>query len=143
MRMNLASLTSADLRYISTLLERKEKLTEAIQKIDFELASFESGRRPGKSSRSGMTSSQMETSEIVPASEPSDGGLGGNRTRRGQLKEAILGALRDAGREGISIQELATRVNSKPLNVSAWLAATGKKLGTVEKAERGVYRLKG
>jgi len=59
------------------------------------------------------------------------------------LKEVILSLLKEAGRDGISIKEIAAKAGVKALNVSAWMAATGKKLGTIEKTGRGVYRLKG
>lgn len=131
--MNLSSLTSADLKHIAALLSRKEQLTAEIQKIEGELASFGSSpKRSGRAARaSASVSSQSETGQIS-----------GGRARRGQLKEVILTILKEAGRDGVSIQDISSKAGVKPLNVSAWLAATGKKLGTIEKAGRGVYRLK-
>ncbi len=131
--MNLSSLTSADLKRITALLSRKEQLAAEIQKIEGELASFGSVQK-----RSGRTA---RASAPAP-SAPEAGQISGGRARRGQLKEVLLTLLKEAGREGISIQDLSSKAGVKPLNVSAWLAATGKKLGTIEKAGRGVYRLK-
>lgn len=141
--MNLSTLTSSDLKYISGLLERKESLLEQIQEIEAELASYEAspkrGTRSGRSSGGNSVSNSQET--LVE--EKAESVISGGRARRGQLKETILTILKDAGRDGISIQDISAKAGVKALNVSAWLAATGKKLGTIEKAERGIYRLKG
>ena len=131
--MNLSSLTSADLKRITALLARKEQLAASIQEIDEELASF-----GGTSKRSGRT----PRASASASSQADSGQIAGGRARRGQLKEVILTILKEAGRDGVSIQDISTKAGVKPLNVSAWLAATGKKLGTIEKAGRGVYRLK-
>jgi hypothetical protein len=131
--MNLSSLTSADLKRITALLSRKEQLAAEIQEIEGELASF--GSTPKRSGRTARASTAV-------SSQSDAGQIAGGRARRGQLKEVILTILKEAGRDGVSIQDISSKAGVKPLNVSAWLAATGKKLGTIEKAGRGVYRLK-
>ncbi len=145
--MNLTTLTSSDIKHISALLERKESLLEQVQKIDAELASFQSNTKRG--SRASRFSVPFTASTFPSTPSPSIDDLGESdtvgsdgRARRGQLKEVILSLLKDAGRDGISIKEIAAKAGVKSLNVSAWMAATGKKLGTIEKTGRGVYRLK-
>ncbi len=140
--MNLSTLTSSDLKHISALLERKELLLEQVQEIDAELASYQSGpKRGSRNGRSSAAHSASNSSATPVPSEP-EAPISGGRARRGQLKEVILTILKEAGRDGISIQDISAKAGVKALNVSAWLAATGKKLGTIEKADRGVYRLK-
>lgn len=144
--MNLSSLTSSDLKHIATLLERKEQLLEEISHIEESLNSYQGGQsdqsEPTEHVSTVRRAGRPAKSSTFVAAAPSTR-ISGKRAKRGELKETILGILKDAGKEGISIQDIASKAGVKPLNVSAWLAATGKKLGLIEKAGRGVYRLKG
>jgi len=61
-------------------------------------------------------------------------------TKHGMLKEAILAALKKAGRNGLSIGELAAQVGVLRANVQVWFSSTGRKVAGLEKVDRGRWR---
>ena len=65
----------------------------------------------------------------------------GKRKKRGPIKELIFGALREAGEAGVAVKHLAQKLGTKPVNIHAWFASTGKKSGLVKALGKGVYRL--
>jgi hypothetical protein len=126
--MNLSSLTSADLKQIAKLLERRERLLSEISNINTEL----DGYAVSMTGQPALSSSRYRFG-VVPA-------IQGGRAKRGELKDTILEILKTAGKSGVSLQEISARAGVKPMNVSAWFAATGKKFPEIQKAGRGIYR---
>lgn len=61
--------------------------------------------------------------------------------RRGELKELVLGHLREAGSEGVTIKELSDATGAKYKNLYIWFVTTGKRLGGIEKVGPARYRL--
>lgn len=117
--MNLPSLTVADFKRITRLLEQKETLLAKIAAIDATLAGYESNRKPtakaGKARKAGR--------------------LG----KRGKLNEAILEALQRAGEGGLTVKEIAATVKRPPANIHTWFFNTGKKLKPVKKVGEAKY----
>ena len=62
-------------------------------------------------------------------------------TRRGEVTKSIIKALREAGKEGLSVSELADSIGSSYRRVHVWLSSTGKKNQLVVRLARGTYRL--
>ena len=60
---------------------------------------------------------------------------------RGQLKAQILGALKNAGAEGITIKELAAKLNVNYKNLYIWFVTTGKKIAGISKVGPAKYKL--
>ena len=65
----------------------------------------------------------------------------GVRGKRGELSASILGALEDAGSEGISVRDLADKLGANYRNIYIWFATTGKKNSSIKKVGPAQYRL--
>lgn len=117
--MNLSSLTVADFKRITRLLEQKETLVGKIAAIDAALAGYESNRKP--------------TAKAVKTRKP------GRTGKRGKLKEAILETLQKAGKGGITVKEIAAAVKRPPANIYTWFFNTGKKLKPIKKVGEAKY----
>lgn len=63
------------------------------------------------------------------------------RSRRGEIARQILGALSAAGREGISVQEIAAKIGANYRNIHVWFSSTGKKNPQIVKIGRGKFSL--
>lgn len=114
--MNLTQLTLAQFKQITRLLKDKEACLAKLAAIDQELAAIEA-ETPSKPARARRTTSG------AAAGEPS-----AERTRRGELKDKIVAALKEAGPIGITVKEIATKLGVNSVNIHAWFANTGKKL---------------
>jgi hypothetical protein len=126
----LIDVPSATLRKMVKLSERKEALLSQIQELDRQMAALQENeieRQPRKSSgRIFATTGAMKE---------------GQRATRGALKAKILGALRAAGRRGLTIRELSARLNVKPANLYVWFNGTGRKAKGIKKIGPAKYRL--
>ena len=60
---------------------------------------------------------------------------------RGQLKSKILGALKSAGSEGVTIKDLAEKLNANYKNIYIWFVTTGKKISGIKKLGPARYKL--
>jgi hypothetical protein len=63
------------------------------------------------------------------------------RPKRGEITRLINQSLEMAGQNGISVQDLASRIGANYRNVHVWFSSTGKKNPLIEKIGRGRYRL--
>ncbi len=63
------------------------------------------------------------------------------RSRRGEIAKQILGVLSAAGREGISVQEIASKIGANYRNIHVWFSSTGKKNPQILKIGRGKFSL--
>jgi hypothetical protein len=68
-------------------------------------------------------------------------GAGKIHLKRGELKARILGALRQAGNNGITIKELSEKLDSKYKNVYIWFVTTGKRISGIKKIGLARYKL--
>lgn len=107
--------------------------------LDDQIATALRNQTPGPIAvvkRSGQaTSSRKQTPRHSKASLSPKAG-----TKHGMLKEAILSALKKAGRKGLSVGELAAQVGVLRANVQVWFSSTGRKVEGLEKVERGRWR---
>ncbi len=128
--MDLTSLTLSDFKYITQLLERKESLLGEISDIDRELAGVGSVKqaagRPRKAAKAGKPE---KVARVAKAGK-------GKRMKRGQMKENIISLLKAAGKEGLSVREIAGTLKVNPANVHVWFGSTGKKVSEIRK-EKG------
>lgn len=112
--MDLSSLTTADFKRILKLLERKDALLAEIAEIDAALSGSAAGTgKPAKASK--------------PGRKP------GKRGKRGKLKDSVLAILQESGKGGITVKEIAAKVNREPANIYTWFFNTGKKIKQVKK----------
>ena len=63
------------------------------------------------------------------------------RAVRGQLKEQILKELKNAGAAGITIKDLAAKLNANYKNVYIWFVTTGKRIAGIKKVGPAQYKL--
>lgn len=137
--MDLTSLTASDLRKISSLIEKKSKLSEQIAEIDKELASFGGSAAPAAAAAPAKkTRGRKPGSTVKKAGRPSTRKVAGGG-RRGAVKDAILSILQSTGSEGVSVKDIAARLGQKPANIHAWFQATGKKTPEIKKVGKGTY----
>lgn len=68
---------------------------------------------------------------------------GRRRATRGSLREKVLAELQSAGRGGVTVQELADKLGTKPVNIHSWIHSTGKGVAGLKKVGRGRYALLG
>jgi hypothetical protein len=134
--MKLANLTSSNFNEIIKLLKKKRSLAvktlaidQKIQKIDQQLAAYESGK-PAAATRTTRGPGRPAKATKVTTG------------RKGGVKELILHALKEAGSAGASVPELATKLGMKVVNVRAWIYTTGKGAG-VKSVSRGVFAVSG
>ena len=60
---------------------------------------------------------------------------------RGELKQRILGALRAAGKRGLSVGELSEKLRVKRANLYVWFNGTGRNVRAIKKIGPARYRL--
>lgn len=147
--MDISSISTATLRSLLSLTEKREALLAELAEIDVKISSAcfvgstarpaagkRRGRKPGRKAK--MVPAAQAVAENDKVVKPKKKV---RKTRKGGVKEVIVAELKEAGAKGISVKDLATKVGSKPQNIHAWFATTGKKAGAL-KVSPGVYRLK-
>lgn len=124
----LLDISSATLRKMVKLSERKEALMSQIQELDRQMIALQ---EPGS----------MESRPSVRFQRVGGMKTGKPRTQRGALKAKIVGALRTAGARGITVQELSGKLKVKPANLYVWFNGTGRKTKGVKKIGPAKYKL--
>jgi transposase-like protein len=126
--MDPTQITSADVKQMARLVEQREALQAQVAEIDAELGSFQPGE---------------PVAPAVPAKgkpgrkpgRPAKAKTGG----RGAMKAAITELLEGAGESGLTVKEIAAKLNAKPGNVHAWFSSTGKTVKEIKKLAPSKY----
>ena len=124
----LLDISSATLRKMVKLSERKEALLSQIQELDRQMIALQ---EPGSA----------ETKPSVHFQRAGRIKTGKPRTQRGALKAKILAALRAAGARGMTIRELSAKLKVKPANLYVWFNGTGRKTRSVRKVGPAKYKV--
>ena len=124
------SISSTTLRKMIKLSEHKEKLMSQIQEIDRQMAGIQ--REVETHASTGARKQAKVTTRKGFRSRPS---------RRGALKAKILGALRGAGRRGLTVGQLSNKLGVKSANLYVWFADTGRNVRGLKKIAPAKYRL--
>jgi len=127
--MSLSNLSSSDLRQITKLTEQKESLQAKIDAIDAKI----------NATIGSPSTNDTKTSAKRKTRGPKKGSNVG--ARRGKVKEAVLKELKAAGKKGITVKEIATKLDTKPANIHAWFHSTGKKIAAIKKHAGGKYSM--
>lgn len=122
--MNLASISAADFVKIARLLKAKEALLAKVADIDAELAAFEGG--------SGTAARRGRPAKAAGAPKP-------GRAKRGALKDSIISLLKEAGKAGLSVKDIAAKTGVKGANIHAWFFTTGKKIKEIQKVGKSTH----
>ena len=125
----LLDISSATLRKMVKLSERKEALMSQIQELDRQMIALQ---EPGS----------VDSRPNVRFQRAGGMKTGKPRTKRGALKARIVGALRAAGARGMTIQELSGKLKVKPANLYVWFNGTGRKTKGVKKVGPAKYQFR-
>ncbi len=133
--MNISNLTSAHFREILTLLDKKEALQAQIADLERQVGELlESAERGSTAASNGLVPNR-------PGGNSAERERASQTTKRGELKEAVLTELRNAGEGGMSVKELADKLAVKVANLHAWFGTTGKKIAGLKKIGQARYSL--
>lgn len=124
--MNLLQLTSADLKGIAGLLKEKEALLARIAKIDSRLMAY-GGGAPAAAPARAKAAGKATAKPAVRARRP------------GKLKAKVIALLRGAGKEGISVREIAAKLGLNPQRIYVWFNSTGKSIKEIKKVAPATY----
>lgn len=128
----LTDISSATLRKMVKLSERKEALLAQIQELDRQMARLQTPLREQ------FIEPPIRARRVVGgARRPS----GRRRAKRGALKASILAALRSAGKSGLTIGELSGKVGARRANLYVWFNGTGRRTRGIKKIGAARYRL--
>lgn len=142
--MSLSHFTSASLKSLSKLVDKKDILLSQIAKIEAEIESVltgkpakaakATGKRRGRPSKKGAVAKKSATAKKAPKASK-------KRASRGGLGVKILKALETAGEAGVKVADLAKTLKVKGTNLHVWFATTGKKNAGIKKVAKGHYKL--
>jgi hypothetical protein len=118
--MSLSSLTSAQLHQLIELVKEKEALQAKLAQVERSLAELESGE-------------VRKDESLAKQRGPRRG------RRRAALKVGLLKTLQAAGKDGLSVKELAASLKAKPASVSVWFYTTGKKIKGIKKVGKARF----
>jgi hypothetical protein len=130
----LRNIPSSVLKQLVKLSERRESLMSQIQQVDRDIVRLESkfGVPTADDGRASMT---------ITAKRTPRGRKTGRKTQRGALREAIVNALRSAGKRGSTIRQLSQKLRVPTANLYVWFNASGKKVRGLKKIGPATYRL--
>jgi hypothetical protein len=117
--MSFASLSSAQLHRLIQLVKEKEEIQAKLAQVNRSLDALQEGKEA------------KESASKKPS--PRRG------RRRATLKDGILKKLQAAGKEGLTVKELAASLKAKPASVSVWFYTTGKKIKGIEKVGKARF----
>jgi len=118
--MNLSQLTSSQLKQLAKLVEAKEALLARTAKIDRQLGAFEGG-------------------QAKPASKPAPKRPAKKRAKHGQVKNAILNLLKQSGKKGVTVKEIAGKLGVGVNRIHTWFYNARKSLKQIKKVGPGKY----
>jgi hypothetical protein len=116
--MNLTTLTSTDLKNIGKLLAQKETLVAQVARIDRQLSAYGTGKPAAAAAK-------------VPAARA---------VQRRDIKGEIVDLLKKAGKDGLKVKDLATRLKVAPNRIYTWFYGTGKNVKQIKKVGEAKYR---
>lgn len=128
--MNLTQLTSADLKRVAKLIEQKEALQAQIAKLDTVLTAYEGGApaAPAKA-KAGQKAVLPPKAKFRQA----------KRAKRGAVKAAMIALVKQSGKSGITVKEIAGKLNLGYNRVFTWFYNTGKKIKEIKKVGEARY----
>jgi len=101
------------------------------------------GAKKAKARKAAKAPKKAKAVEVVKAPKPIKAVKKGkaNKAGRGQLKAQILNELKLAGAEGVTVKDLAAKLNANYKNVYIWFVTTGKKIAGIKKVGPAQYKL--
>ena len=118
--MNLSQLTASELKQLAKLVEAREALLARVAKIDRQLAAVEGG-------------------QPQPARKSAPKRRAKKRAKHGQVKNAILNLLKQSGKKGITVKEVAGKLGVGVNRIHTWFYNARKSLKQIKKVGPGKY----
>jgi hypothetical protein len=137
--MSKSSSRTACLQEMIKLEERKGALEKQLSEIQARIHSLtrELLGKPGKSIAAPVEDFSAPSKTRARRKDS------GSRSPRGEMTSLILEELKAAGPAGVSVSDLATKLDKKYANVYVWFSSTGKNnYPNIEKAGKGRFRIK-
>ena len=146
MHMSLNNISSAELRRLISIVERKERVQEELREIESKLSTYVSPEptipstrtlRRVRKLRAVRASKQVKAPKAKLQQAESK-----SSARRGALKVSILAALQKADGAGIAIKDLSKTLGVKAQNLHVWFSSTGRKVKGITKVSAGRWAYK-
>ena len=147
--MSLNNITSAELKQLISIVERKERVQEELREIESKLSTHLSPEpavtptvriRRGKSRSVRVSKRPLEVKASKSKVQQAEAKSG---QRHGALRDSILAALQKADGAGIPIKELSRTLGVKAPNLHVWFSSTGRKVKGVTKVSAGRWAYAG
>jgi hypothetical protein len=129
--MSLATLTSKELSQIQKLIEQKEALAQQIVEINSELEAIESGAPEPARVASPTPQAAAAPEAVAPVKSPKK--RRARKTVLGSLKERVSEELKSAGKQGLKVADLATRLGTGYGNIKTFFQTTGQNIKEIKK----------
>ena len=150
MHMSLNNISSAELRQLISIVERKERVQKELREIESRLATHLSAestsratRTPRRTRKSRAVRASKQPLEVKAPTAKVQEAESESGQRRGALKDSILAALQKADGAGIAIKDLSSALGVKAQNLHVWFSSTGRKVKGVTKVSAGRWAYKG
>ena len=121
--------------------ELNTQKVKAAQTVEKAGAATETGGEALQQKSAEVGGQQGKNSKITAKVASKAAKTGKTRAVRGQLKEQILNELKSAGATGITIKDLAAKLNANYKNVYIWFVTTGKRIAGIKKVGPAQYKL--
>lgn len=95
------------------------------------------------SGQSTATNARAAVTRTAVSQKPTSRAGKAQRSGRGEMKDRIVAALEAAGKQGVRVKELASALNTKPVNIHSWFHSATKRYPSIQKITGGHYRLNG
>lgn len=136
--MKATSTRIAVLQKMLGLEEKRARLQQELDQVLGNMASLKdsifNNAAPQPVNRDGRKPVRKTSRSSASGRTPS-----GSRTPRGELRDRILAALQEAGREGILVKELAGTLDTKAVNIHSWFHSNLKRYPGIKKLKGGHY----
>ena len=151
--MSISNLSSAGLRQLISLVEKRDALKAELTKIEKALSDavsggaapaapkVQAGRRKGRKAK--VKATKAAPAQAAKVSAPKAPARSGKKGKRGALKASILEALKAAGPAGLGAKDLSTKLGVKNQNIHVWFSTTGKAVKGLKKSKTGTWTYAG
>jgi hypothetical protein len=147
--MSLNNITSAELRQLISIVERRERVQKELREIESKLSTHLSPqpttratRTPGRTRKTGAVRISKQPLEVKAPKSKLQQSESESGQRHGALKDSILAALQKADGSGIAIKDLSRALGVKAQNLHVWFSSTGRKVKGVTKVSAGRWAYK-
>lgn len=130
--MKVTDINTQTLTALLSLTKKKETLLAKVAEVEKDIAALASGEI--------LAATRVIRAKSLKKRRGAAKGPKKPRSPKGFMQEEIIKLLDAAGEAGLTVKELAAKVDKPASQVHVWFTNTGKKLGLFEKIESGKWR---